>query len=144
MGLTWSTTIYHLASAGVKARIGAVKHIWPKEFYDPLPTKGVHGRTAHPSMRQNTYMPVSPKHVQRFFGMPENHYAGKQEFIDLWEQRKRGSYYNVEVKHQLDDYHRGHRWEQRGSYYGTGVKSSREPQGHTSKPTFFSTATMAY
>ena len=142
MGLSWSTTIYHLASAGVKARIGAVKNIWPEQFYDPLPSKGLHGRTAHPSMRQKTYIPVTPKYVERFHGMPENHFTGSQEFIDLWQQRKRGSFYNVEVSHQLDDYHRGHRWEQKGSFYGTGSRSSREPEGHAFTPTFFKTATM--
>lgn len=137
MGNSINSIIWHLGSSLVSSRTGAVKHIFPKSFYQYLPDHGNHAVVATPHQNKKTYFPVSPKYIERFNGFKGRHYCGSEEFKTLWQQRRRGSYWNTDIYTGISDYQYEKIYEQKGSFYGNGVVSSKEPRRKYIAPQFY-------
>lgn len=137
MGISYSSILWHLGSAYTSARTGTIKHIFPKSFYNPLPDHGLHAAVATPHQNKQTYFPVPPKYIERFNGFKGKHYTSSDEFKTLWQQRRRGSYYNIDLKTGLSDYCYEKRHEERGRFYANGTVSSREQNDRYLKPKFY-------
>ena len=139
MGISASSVIWHVSSMFVASRTGRVQHIFPKSFYDYLPDHGNHAVVATPHQNKRTYFPVQPKYIERFNGFKGKHYCGSEAFKVLWQQRRRGSFWNVDIQTGISDYQYEKIYEQKGRFYGRGVVSSREPQTKHVKPQFYAT-----